>query len=370
MNGRGLPILMALASAATPVAAQPAAADHARIAKAAAKGGSPKGPVETDPQPNVQLGIEAPTTRGAWVMRLANDGDVPVRIVADARLLTLDVFPRGVREAIRCELPPEMKPEDDLERPLVLPPHRAYRETFEPRLYCVGGKRLDALAPGSIVVAHLGWTGRRTKLLEVSSIEGVEPRIAGRPSVDAPPIALPDEPTPKPTPPPDERAALADVPRLSLRSAPSVDAASASAIEIPVTLRNDGSRAVVLRFRPESLRFDLVNQERSERCTWPGQPGAPLRELFTTVPPNGTSSLTVVLGTFCPTHAFDQAGLYVVTAHVDTRGTSGASLGLHTFDGEVSATSPTVVRLRRGRAPKLLARPKLEPEEPPAVTGQ
>ena len=273
-----MPILMALASAATPAAAQPAGADHARIAKAAAKGGSPKAPAETDPQPNVQLGIEAPSTRGAWVMRLANDGDVPVRVVADARLLTLDVFPRGVREAIRCELPPEMKPEDDLERPLVLPPHRAYRETFEPRLYCVGGKRLDALAPGSIVVAHLGWTGHRTKLLEVSAIEGVEPRVAGRPSVDALPIALPDEPTPKPAPPPDERAVLADAPRLSLRSAPSVDAASASAIEIPVTLRNDGARAVVLRFRPESLRFDLVNQEKSERCTWPGQPGAPLRE--------------------------------------------------------------------------------------------
>jgi hypothetical protein len=358
---RATPILVALASAAAPAAAQPAGAGHAMTAKGMAKEASPKGPAETDPQPNVQLGIEAPSTRGAWVMRVANDGDVPVRIVADARLLTLEVFPRGAREAVRCDLPPELKPEDDLERPLVLPPHRAYRETFEPRLYCMGGRRLDALAPGAIVVAHLGWTGHKSKLLEVSAIEGVEPRIAGRPSIDAPPVALPDEPTPRPVPVPDERAVLADVPRLSLQSAPSVDATSASAIEIPLTLRNDGARAVVLRFRPESLRFDLLNQERSERCTWPGQPGAPLRELFTTVPPKATSSLTVVLGTFCTTHAFDQAGLYVVTARLDTRGTSGASLGLHTFDGEVFATSSTVVRLRRGRAPKVPARPRLEP---------
>jgi len=358
MRRPALPLLAALVWVAAPAVAKAPPADQAAVARGVTKGAVPKAPAEAGPLPNVTLAIEAPTTRGTWVMRVANEGDVPVRVVADARLLALDVFSRGARDPVRCELPADMKPEDDLERPLVLPSQGAYRESFEPRLYCLGGRRLDALAPGSIVVAHLGWTGRSSRFLEVSAIDGVEPRIAGRPSLDAPPVALPDEPTPAPAP--EARPALADVPRLSLQSAESVDAESASRIEIPVTLRNDGARAVVVRFRPESLRFDLVKQEGVEHCAWPSLPGAPLRELFTTVPPNGTSSVTAVLGTYCSAHSFDQAGLFLVLARLDTRGTSGASLGLHTFDGEVSAASPTIVRLHRGRAPRILARPKLE----------
>jgi hypothetical protein len=350
---------MAFALAATPAIAQPKLAGKAAIAKHVTMQGPAKEMVEKDPPPEVTLAVEAPTTRGTWSMRLANEGDVPVRIVADARLLALEVFPRGARDPFRCELPPDMKPDNDLERPLVLPPHRAYSESFEPRLYCLDGKRLDALAPGSIVVAHLGWTGHSARYLEVSSIEGIEPKIAGRASVDAPPIALPDEPTP--TPPQPTSDPLADLPRLSLRSAASVDAASASKVEIPVTLRNDGARAVVVRFRPETLRFELLGAERADHCAWPSLAGAPIVDQFATIPPKGTSTLRVVLGAYCAAHAFDQAGLYLVVARLDTRNASGATLGLHTFDGEVTATSPTVVRLHRGRAPKVLARPKLEP---------
>jgi hypothetical protein len=334
---------------------------HDAVAKGVAKGAASKAPVENDPLPNVTLTLEAPATRGTWFMRVSNDGEVPVRIVADARLLALDVFARGARDPVRCELPPDMRPDDDLERPLVLPPHRAYKESFEPALYCLGTKKLDALSPAAIVVAHLGWKGRSTRFLEVSAIEGIEPRVSARPAIDAPPIALPDEPTPASIPAPTASDALDDPPRLSLRSAGAVDAESVSRLEIPVTLRNDGERPVVVRFRPETLRFDVVGPEKPEHCAWPALPGAPQRDLFATLRPKGTTSLNVTLGTYCPTHTFDQAGLYLVTAHLDTRAASGSTLGLHTFDGEVAATFSTAVRLRRGRSPKVSPPPHLEP---------
>lgn len=360
MKRRAVLLSLSFLSFSVSATARPSS-HHDSGAKEVVKGSGSKGAIETDPLPNVTLTIEAPDTRGPWSMRVANDGDVPVRIVADARLLALDVYVRGAREPVRCELPPDMRPDDDLERPLVLPPHRAYKENFEPALYCLGNKKLYALAPAAIVVAHLGWKGRSTRFLEVSAIEGIEPKITARPSIDAPPIALPDEPTPPPVPPPTASDAMADLPRLSLRSAGVVDAESVSRMEVPVTLRNDGARTVVVRFRPETLRFDVTGQEKAERCAWPALPGAPQRDLFATLRPNGTTSLSVMLSTYCPAHTFDQAGLYLVIAHLDTHAASGATLGLHTFDGEVAATLPTALRLRRGRAPKVLPAPHLDP---------
>ncbi len=55
-----------------------------------------------------------------------------------------------------------------------------------------------------------------------------------------------------------------------------------------------------------------------------------------------------------------QAGLYVVRATLDTRSASGAEIGIRSFDGQVIATSPTVVRLRKGSEPEPLVRPVLE----------
>jgi len=361
-------LVAALVSGTVPATAEPPTASGNPVVaktvptrKTRAPRVAPKETAPADPAPKVALSVDAPTTRGTWSMHVSNDGDVPVRIVADARLLVLEIFPRGARDPVRCELPADMKPEDDLERPLVLPPQRTYTEAFEPRLYCAGtAKHLRALAPGAVVSAHLGWKGHPARFVEVSAIEGVEPRVASVPSLEAPPVALPDEPTPPPLSAPD---VLSDPAHLSLRSAESIDAESVSRIEIPVTLRNDGARPVVVRFRPETLRFELVGRDRSEHCGWPALPGAPLRDQFVTLRPGGSSALRVVLGTYCSAHSVDEAGLYLVTAHLDTRNASGTSIGLHTFDGEVAATSPTAVRLRHGRAPKVPARPKLDPEK-------
>jgi hypothetical protein len=318
---------------------------------------------ELKPAPNLKLALETPTTRGPWTVRLVNAGEVPVRVVADARLLVLDILPRGARTSTRCELPADMRPNDDLDSTLVVPGGRSYAESFEPRLYCFGGK-LDLLSSGAVVTAHLGWTtGRKSEPpFIVSPIEGVEPELAALKSLDAPPVALPDEPSASilSTRTPD-RDSVVDVPRLSLRGPISIDASSANEIEISVTLRNEGARSAVVRFRPEVIGFDVVGPAGVEHCAWPVMPAAAMRELFTTIPSKGSETLDLSLGSYCTRHALDEAGLIVVRPRLDTRNASGAAVGVHSFDGEVIALTPTVVRLHRGAKPVPLVRPRLEP---------
>jgi hypothetical protein len=317
---------------------------------------------DVTPAANVTLSIEASSPRGPWKMRVTNEGAVPVAIVADARLLALDVTPRSARKAEHCELPAEMRPQDDLSRPLVLPPKRSYAERFEPRLYCLEGSRLEALAPGAIVTATLGWAGRGSRPpLMITPIAGVEPRVAPAKSIQSTPIALPDEPTPTPTPPVDEAAlAVRGEANLAIRSARSIDAASSSEIAIPITLVNRGQRASIVRFRPETLAFDVVGPRGADHCGWSALPSAPTRDLFATLGPGAETSLTILLSAYCPVRVLATAGLYVVRVSLDTRKASGADIGIRSFDGLVIGTSPTVVRLRRVSGTEPLVRPALE----------
>jgi hypothetical protein len=315
------------------------------------------------PESDVKLSLSTPTTHGTWTMRVTNDGDVPVRLAADARVLSLDVTPRGARRPVRCGLPEDMRPQDgDLDRPLVLPPGRSYVESFEARLYCFGEARGAALAPGAIVVARLGWAGRHPAGLAVSPIDGVEPRIVPEGELEAPPVVLPDEPAPAPaTPQPREEVdAQSEEPHMSLTEARWVDVEYESGLEVPVSLRNTGTHAVVVRFRPDDLRFDIVGPSGVAHCGWPVLPGAPTREQFTTLAPRASTALVATLLTYCSTGTFDRPGLYVVRAHADMRSPSGAPLGIHAYEGDLFGTDATVVRLHHGRAATPATRPRLE----------
>jgi hypothetical protein len=318
------------------------------------------------PAPGVKLALTAPTTRGTWKLRVTNEGDVPVRIAADARMLALDVTPRGARTPVRCELPDDMRPEGgDLERPLVVPPGKSYSESFEARLYCFGEAKGGAIEPGAIVVARLGWAGKHPRSFEVLPIEGVEPRVAPVGALESPPVVLPDEPTAMSLAPTGRKggageAVTTDAPRMSVTSGRWVDVESFSGVEVPVTLRNDGTHAVVVAFQPQVLRFDVVGPEGADSCTWPVQPGAPTREQFSPLAAGGTTTVAATLPSYCGDHTFDRPGVYFVRARVDTRGTGGSAVGVKAFEGELVAAEPTVIRLHKGRAGPMLVRPKLE----------
>jgi hypothetical protein len=333
----------------------------------AAAAAPPDAGVRSPPAPGVKLALTAPTTRGTWKLRVTNDGDVPVRIAADARTLTLDLTPRGTRTPVRCELPDDMRPEGgDLERPLVLPPGKSYSESFEARLYCFGETKGGALDPGAIVVARLGWAGKHPRSFEVLPIEGVEPRVAPVGALEAPPVVLPDEPTAMALTPAggrgdaDTATAATDAPKMSATSGRWVDVDSFSGLEVPVTLRNDGAHAVVVAFRPEVLRFDVVGPDGADSCTWPVQPGAPTREKFSPLAPGGSTTVVATLPSYCDEHTFDRPGAYFVRARIDTSNTGGSTIGVKAFEGLVVAADPTVVRLHKGRAAPVLVRPKLD----------
>ena len=83
---RGL--LRAVVASAAVTAATSAWADSLG-GKATPRRPTPKAE-DAPPPPNVTLEIEASSPRGPWRMRVTNQGDVPVTIVADARLLALD----------------------------------------------------------------------------------------------------------------------------------------------------------------------------------------------------------------------------------------------------------------------------------------
>jgi hypothetical protein len=309
------------------------------------------------PQAEVQLNIDAPTPRGPWTMRIVNDGTLPVRVVADARWLTLDVTPRGARRAERCELPAEMRTEDVAGRNLVLPPKQAYVEIFEPRLYCFSGKALSALSPTSIVVAHLGWMGKGATDWELTPIDGVEPAVAPRKHLDAPPVALPDEQFPPGpvAPSSGERAPL------TLEAPEILDVESPDEIAFPVTLHNRGPLPSFVRFRPDTMGFEVLGPSGKGLCAWPTLPAAPTRELFVRLLPGASTQMTFAMAAFCGGDSLDREGLLVVRPFLDTRSAGGQSIGLTGFAGQVRATAPTFVRLRRGRQPPVRTPPQLAP---------
>jgi hypothetical protein len=220
-----------------------------------------------------------------------------------------------------------------------------------------------------MVVAHLGWTGGAATRppFAVQSIEGIEPELASLKAIDSMPVAVPDDP-------PTSFSVLTTVPaddpdpaKLALKGPVSLDASSPANVTIGVSLRNEGKRPVTLRFRPETLRFEVTGPGGVDDCPWPSSPGAPTRELFTTLRPGGATDLAIVLGEYCDSRVFNRPGLIVVRPVMDTRRASGADLALRTFDGRVIATTPTLIRLHQGIKPPKLPRPRLEPE-PAAAT--
>jgi hypothetical protein len=322
--------------------------------------GAGRSPAPSAPAPAVAFDLRATARSGPWTVRVANEGDVPVRLLADTRLLSFDLTGRGERRPFHCELPAAMTSDDPLVRAVVLPPHRAFVEVVDPRLYCFSTAGLAALAPGAIVVAHLGGRGNPAT---VAPLDDVQPPVAPLRSLQSQPIALPDDPTPEPgattEPQTDPALPTADSAKLTLGAPLTVDAPTAQDITIPLTLRNEGSSPVIVRFRPDSVGFDVSRPGMSQRCVWPAVPTSPSRDLYATVPAHGSVDLTIVLTAYCHGDVLAWPGLIAVRPWLDTRFSSGRALGIRSFDGIVIASRPTLVRLQHTSTPVPVTEPAL-----------
>jgi hypothetical protein len=301
-------------------------------------------------------------------MRFENVSDVPLRLVADARLLEFDVTPPGAAKSEHCILPQDMRPSSDDEQGLVIPPKRAYAESFDPRVYCFGVKETAALVPGASVVARLGWPeghGRRSPPYVLSPIDGVDPKVKAEKRLPADVFTLPADTSsaPSPAPPRSDATATTDgdeAPPLTLGVPARMDVARPLDVAIPVSLTNRGTRPVTLLFRPEVVAFEVSGPSGSTHCAWPVAAESPIRELFTTIRARQRSSIEVLLTDLCPDHIFDQPGLYVIRPRLDTSHASGAPIALRTFDGQVVGDPPLLLRVRAPRVHAALPRPKLE----------
>lgn len=331
---------------------------------------APTPPTPPPPPPSVTLTIEAPAPQSPWKMRVENTGAVPLRITADARLLSLDITPPGQKKPLHCTLPADMRPSNDLERALIVPPKRSYSETFDPRLYCFGHAEAAALVAGATVVAHLGFAAPRVRVakpvapFEVSPIEGVDPLVAPAKQIASPPTMLPAGEAPSPLPMPANAKPIDDAEafpsKLTLSVPAHLSAYRPHELTIAVTVRNDGARPTTLLFRPETIGFDVIGPSGAVRCTWPTPIGGTVREAYSTLRAKGRATVAVLLSDLCPGKTFDQGGLYVVRPRLDTRGGAGAKLGLTTFEGEVIGATTTLLRIHHGKNPPKPQRPALD----------
>jgi hypothetical protein len=319
---------------------------------AAPANAGPLAPSSHREPPHVTLTVEPADKGWTWVLRIENSDSVPLRVVGDARLLSLDInppLPNGGRPTtIHCALPAEMRPSTDEESIQIVPPKLAYVETFDPRLYCFEAEKARALTAGATVVARFGFAAHRGRSpappFAVAPVDDEPTRGASKEIVSLP-FSLPGSASALDEAPDFSPAAGASTPRLTVSTPHRIDATSARDLTLPVTVSNPTPRSVSLLLRPETIAIDAIGPSGSTRCKWLVVP-SPIAELFTTLPPKGHASTDVLVSALCPEAFFDRSGLYLLRAAIDTRAASGASIGIHTFDGEVRSPAATLVRMR------------------------
>ena len=150
-------------------AAKPAAAKPAPVSTPAA---------EPLPDPAVRLWMVAAAPQGPWTMRIDNEGDKPLRIPADVRLLRFEIDPEPYvapteaadgkpKKAVKpkppakptvCKIPAPLRADGFPEKSsLLLRPGESYVESFDPRLFCFGKDAAARLVGGAVVHTRFGW---------------------------------------------------------------------------------------------------------------------------------------------------------------------------------------------------------------------
>jgi hypothetical protein len=311
----------------------------------------PKPPAAAVNPPRIVLTLTAPSVN-AWKLRIENTGEVPLRLVADARLLSLEITPPSGKHVL-CVLPNDARPASDAAGAIVFFPKTAFVASIDPRFYCM--HHLESLVVGSKVVAHFGWTAGRTvtaPFVVAPILEGSTSAAAASDSPVSPAkevvgalITLDEDGIPKA--PPTVSRPSADA-RLDLALSRRLDAARPEDLTATISVTNTGVRAVTFLFRPQTLGFDVIGPTgTATRCGGAGE-SAGIREFFTTLAPKAKTSITILPSALCPSGTFDRPGVYEVRPRLDTRLASGKSVGLHTFD-DLVVGPPSLVRIRSSR---------------------
>ena len=317
--------------------------------------------------PHVRLLLDAHTWHGPWTITFVNEEDVPVRIAADARQLSLLVRLPNDKNYTKCSLPSSMRG-TGRDRQLVLDPAQSYVETIDPRLYC-WGENQTKLAPGASVTAFVGWAP------DVRLEKRSKPQVA--PFVVEPVLAPPAFPFTKqmaslthwlaasddsliaqPEQPP---ARYVGTPDLRL-STPKWEDADLRSARISATLTNVGDRAALIHIRPDDLELRVQRPDGSMAACGPGSSyRAAVRDFFLTIQPGKSVSVSSLLSERCPSGTFERPGLYQLHTTLRARD-NGSAFHLQAITGDFAAPTPTLLRLRTARLP-FCRRPRSLPRD-------
>ena len=344
------------------------------------------------PDPPLVLSL-APGASGApWKVKIENTGEVPVRLAADSRLLSLEVTPpagspaeaalrkKGAKSTepvvAKCELPADIRPTTDEGRELVVPGKRSFTLSFDPGCYCFGTKERGALVNGASVKARFGFPTPAPKTVKgkvqpltspfvAAPVGAAVGKLASVKAITSAAIALGEDVKVVPVPVPasaGNASAGGSVSNggIEVTTGETLDVARGSEITVTVTLTNTSDRALTSLFRPEMIRFLVSGPNGSVNCGHARTVASPIRELFGTIPVKGKTSISLLVTSVCGFDTFDEAGIYRVTPTFDSSGASGQSIRLKTWDGEASAKAPLLLRVRTNKRARTTARPSLD----------
>jgi hypothetical protein len=258
-----------------------------------------------------------------WVVSLRATDEVEV--LADRRLLWLEVRSEGSRRALRCESPVRPRRADP-SRSRSLRSGETWAEWLDIRSVCWGAA-LRAIEGGADVTAHFGSARWRATIVAHDATgawrELVQPstHVAAHTHESAAAGAV--------------RVALADA-----------DVASGQRLSLRVSVRA-GDHPVRAWVRPDRVRFRVVAPDgASHVCFLPRGGGAPIPDLFARLGTRRGATLALDARQFCGRDVFAYEGVYEVTPILDLDASGegwGMDTPLGTFEGQ-----PAVVRIRSG----------------------
>ncbi len=335
-----------------------------------------------------------------WIITVSNEGDVPAFLVADTRLLWLEVQPLGSKKTSHCRLPVDLMPKEAEPRLNVnLKPGESVAQLVDPRLYCFASGEQKLLVPGARVVPHLGWPelpdktswnkGKkvsspvpqpppyiahyadvdvdlalqaRTAALKVA--KSARLRMGGTPKVNnatlgvplpagidkqltGPDLTLKDSYAEWTSAKRKAHSENHDESPFELRVVQGSDARTEHDATVQITLRNRSKRRVLVYFRREFVTYEVAGPAGVQICNPAPDVLAPDREAFVTLAAGASRSYSSRLAEMCPRDTFNMPGLYIVNATYDATET-GARWNLAAFTGSVASNKPANVRIRTG----------------------
>jgi hypothetical protein len=319
-----------------------------------------------------------------WTVAIHNDGDKPMHLVADPRLLWFEVVAPGNKKTETCRLPGELfpsKPGKDFE--VVLKPHDRVTSKFDPRYQCFAASGQSLLVPGAIVKPRFGWpektrtAWKKGKRVEVK-VEQSPPYVArteGEPSSSK---QDKDEGRGEPSSSKQDKVDARGEPVKLLRAEPwalksSYAAWSRSGLspekateaplelklsqgsdsdvelsaEVTFTLRNRSRETQRVFIRREFVTFEVMSQDTMATCDAKPDLRAPDPQEFVTLRPGGSFSLPNRLVELCPRGTFARPGLYLVQGRFDSA-ESGEEFDVNAYVGRVVTSRPVTIRIRKG----------------------